>query len=99
MKKNYPKYIDLKGLLSFRIVNELSKDKLCGDDLAKIIGERKGSKLTPGTIYPALKRLRKLKLIKHTKKGRKKTYFLTKNGIKEQKIAKLALKKLLKKIF
>ncbi|MEI8348401.1 MAG: PadR family transcriptional regulator, partial [Pseudomonadota bacterium] len=62
MKKitnSYPKKVSLKGFLSFFILHELALAKRAGDDLAKRIGKRKGSDLTPGTIYPALKRLRK----------------------------------------
>lgn len=80
-----PKYLDMKGFLSFLILHEISKRKLCGDDLAEIIGERKGSKLTPGTIYPALKNLRKNNLIRLKQKGRKKYYSLTKKGENELK--------------
>ena len=93
-----PKYVDLKGLLSFQILHELERKKLHGDKLAEIIGKRKGSKLTPGTIYPALKKLRKLKLIQHKKKGRIKTYSITQKGKKEYNTSKKILKNLLKKI-
>ncbi len=72
--------LEFKGFLSFLILHELSKKQLCGDELAERIGKRKGSKLTPGAIYPTLKRLRKLKLITYRKKGRKKVYKLTDNG-------------------
>ena len=53
---------------------------MSGDELAKTVGERKGSVLAAGTIYPALKRLRKQKLIKYNRKGRKKMYCLTDAG-------------------
>ena len=56
---------------------------MSGDELAHEIGSRKGSKLTPGTIYPALKRLKKYKLVYFRKSGRKKVYGLTKNGVQE----------------
>ncbi|MDD5253735.1 MAG: PadR family transcriptional regulator [Candidatus Nanoarchaeia archaeon] len=78
-----PKFIDMSGLLSFRILHEINKNKLCGDDLAEIIGTKRGDKLTPGTIYPALKSLRENNLIKLKQKGRKKIYSLTKKGQKE----------------
>ena len=75
---------DLKGFLSFLILHELGKKSLCGEDLAKKIGRRKGStQLTPGTIYPALKTLRGLKLVKYKQFGRKKMYSLTPDGQKE----------------
>jgi DNA-binding PadR family transcriptional regulator len=91
-----PKIINTKGLLSFQVMHELNKKRLCGDDLANLIGKRKLSKLTPGTIYPVLKKLRDNKLIKMKQKGRKKTYFLTKKGEKEYKLAKKIVVKMLK---
>lgn len=84
-QKSVPKYIELKGFLSFFILHELSKKDHSGDELAKLIGERKGANLTPGTIYPALKRLRRQKLIQYKRNGRKKMYSLTVNGSKELK--------------
>jgi len=77
--------IEFKGFLSFFILHELSKKTLCGDDLALMIGNRKSEKLTPGTIYPTLKNLRRLKLLKYKKDGRKKMYHLTDEGKKELK--------------
>ena len=93
-----PKYIDIKGLLSFHILSLLNKKKLCGDELADIIGKRKYGKLTPGTIYPALKYLRENKLIKYKQIGRKKIYSLTKKGSNEYKITKRIFKKMFKEI-
>lgn len=85
MKKE-SKYLELKGFLSFLILHELNKARLCGDDLANKIGKRKKGKLTPGTIYPALKDLRNSKLIKFRKYGRKKMYQLTDLGRNELKL-------------
>lgn len=75
--------LELKGFLSFLILHELDKKSLCGEDLAKKIGRRKASQLTPGTIYPALKELRGKKLIVFDQFGRKKMYSLTSLGKKE----------------
>jgi DNA-binding PadR family transcriptional regulator len=75
-----PKYIELKGFLSFFILHELNGKMLSGDELAEIVGARKGVTLTPGTIYPALKRLRRLGLIRFKRDGRKKVYYLNKEG-------------------
>ena len=79
----YPRYIFPKGLLALRILHELNKRSLCGDDLAVLIGMRHKSKLTPGTIYPALKFLRKKRLVALKRNGRKKIYSLTIEGKKE----------------
>jgi len=75
-----PRYIDMRGFLSFLILHELNSKKICGEDLAECIGNRKGGKLTPGTIYPALKALREQRLVKMQQNGRKKNYILTKKG-------------------
>jgi len=82
---NNEQLIEFKGFLSFFILHELNKKSLCGDELALMIGKRKKDKLTPGTIYPTLKKLRKLKLLKYKKDGRKKNYFLTDLGKQELK--------------
>ncbi|MFH1505535.1 MAG: PadR family transcriptional regulator [archaeon] len=76
-------YFELKGFLSFLILHELKLKAMCGEDLAKRIGQRKGGTLTPGTIYPALKRLRAKKLVQYKRFGRKKMYTLTPEGEKE----------------
>lgn len=75
--------IEFKGFLSFLILHELSKKRLYGEELAEKIGARKKQKLTPGTIYPALERLRKEKLVTRRREGRKKYYTLTKRGEEE----------------
>lgn len=77
------KLLELKGFLSFLVLHELGKKSLCGEDLAKKIGRRKGSDpLTPGTIYPVLKELRALSLVSFEQFGRKKMYVLTEEGKK-----------------
>ncbi len=78
-------YFEFKGFLSFLILHELSINNLTGEDLAKKIGARKGTVLTPGTIYPALKKLRLQKLIRYKRDGRKKVYYLSDEGAAELK--------------
>ena len=96
-QKLQPKIIDVNGLLGYLILHEISRAKLCGDDLAEAIGRRRGTrKLTPGTIYPALKYIRDNKLAKVTVKGRKKLYSITAKGKKEYSLAKKVLKLTLK---
>jgi len=90
--------IDLRGFLSFHILHELRRKRLCGDDLAEIIGKKKSSKLTPGTIYPALKNLRRNKLVSFKQEGRKKFYTLTAKGKKEYITSKKLFKKTYKDI-
>lgn len=79
-------YLELKGFLSFIILHEISLRRMCGEDLAKRIGKRKGSTLTPGTIYPALKNLRNKRLVRYRRDGRKKYYELTETGQEELKL-------------
>ena len=94
----FPKYIDVKGMLSLNILSLLNKKGLCGDELADIIGNKKYGKLTPGTIYPALKYLRENKLVIFKQKGRKKIYSLTNKGLEEYKIIRRIFKRMIKEI-
>jgi DNA-binding PadR family transcriptional regulator len=75
---------DMKGFLSYMILWILSKESLNGAGIAKELEKRRGSKPSPGTIYPALKELREKGLIA-ADKG--KVYSLTKKGEKELKAA------------
>lgn len=61
---------DMRGMLSFLILFLLSKKPMCGSDIAKEIGKRKGEIPSPGTIYPALKGLKEAGLIKEKKEGK-----------------------------
>lgn len=79
-------FLEFKGFLTFLMMHEIKQRPMCGDDLASKIGARKGTVLTPGTIYPALKKLRKNKLVTYKKFGRKKMYTLTELGEKELEI-------------
>ncbi len=92
-------HLNLKGFLAFQILHELQREALCGDELAVIIGRKKGSKLTPGTIYPALKFLRRKKLIHQKRDGRKKLYALTPEGKEECKLLTKNFKKIFKDLF
>jgi len=80
-------HIEFKGFLSFLILHELNLKSLAGEDLAKKIGARKGSMLTPGTIYPALKTLKSKRLVKFEKQGRRKVYSLTRIGVTELELS------------
>jgi len=71
---------EMKGFLSFIMLWLISKKAMTGTDIALEIKKRKGTKPSPGTIYPALKYLRNKGLIKV---NQKKTYTLTRAGKKE----------------
>ncbi len=94
-----PKSINVKGFLALRLLHELNKKRMCGDELAQVIGQRTGNKLTPGTIYPALKFLRRKKLATSRRLGRKKLYTLTEEGKKEYRLLKAAFKKIFRDLF
>lgn len=70
----------MRGLLSFQILWELGKKPMNGQQLAEEIGKRRGSRPTPGTIYPALKALTRRKLILGDRTGRQVVYRLTGAG-------------------
>ena len=91
-----PRIIKIKNLLKFQILYHLSKENLCGDELAGLLNFIKNRKLTPGTIYPALKFLKNKNLIKYKQRGRKKIYYLTKRGKEEYKLARILFNKMFK---
>ena len=70
---------DMKGFLSYLILWILSKKNMNGAEISKELEKRKGTKPSPGTIYPALKELKEKGLIIADKN---KTYALTKQGKK-----------------
>ena len=79
---------DMRGFLSFIVLKLINKKNMSGEEIRQEIKIRKGSKPSPGTIYPVLKNLRKNGFIEEVKNGGKtKKYKLTKKGQKEIKIA------------
>jgi DNA-binding PadR family transcriptional regulator len=74
----------MRGFLSYLILWTLSKKSMNGAEVAKELEKRKGTKPSPGTIYPALKELKKDGLITADKN---KVYSLTKKGKKQLKMA------------
>lgn len=79
-KVKYDCGCDMRGMLSFQILHLLSKRSMHGDEIAEEIGKRRGEKPKAGTIYPALKELKKKRLIKGEKKGKTIVYSLTPQG-------------------
>ena len=60
---------------------------MSGKEIAIEIMKRKGSKPSPGTVYPVLKSLSKSGFIKEIKgRGKIKTYHITKKGAVESEI-------------
>ncbi len=79
---NIPDCCDMRGLLSFTILWLLTKRDMYGQELAEELGEMRGIKPNPGTLYPALRELEKRGLVDTRKEGRKKYYVLTDAGRK-----------------
>jgi len=78
----------MRGFLSFLVLRLIKKKPMSGEELRQELEKRKGSRPSPGTIYPVLKSLSENGLIKEIKdEGKEKKYELTKNGQQEMKIA------------
>jgi DNA-binding PadR family transcriptional regulator len=67
-------------MLSFHVLWLLSKKPMNGQEISEELGKRRGTKPTPGTIYPALKDLRTRKMVNMEKKGRTIIYTLSDEG-------------------
>ncbi len=79
---------EMKGFLSFIVLRLISKKNMSGEDIGQELKKRKGTKPSPGTIYPVLKSLNESGFIEEIKNGGKaKKYRLTKKGKKELAIA------------
>ena len=76
-----PDCCDMRGLLTFQILWELDKKEMNGQQIAERIASRRGTKPTPGTIYPALKELKESGFIKGQREGRQIIYKLTAKGV------------------
>ena len=77
-----PDCCDMRGLLTFQILWELDREEMNGQQIAEKIAKRRGTKPTPGTIYPALKELKNGGFIAGEKVGRQIVYHLTSKGEK-----------------
>ena len=77
------KCCDMKGFLTFSVLCMIKHRDMSGDDIRNEIEKRKGTKPSPGTIYPVLKTLTKGGLIVAKTEGKQKKYHLTKHGKEE----------------
>ena len=93
-----PRYLDMRGMLAFLLLWLLSQRPSNGQELAAEIGKRKGSRPNPGTIYPALKGLKKAGLIEGERSGRTVTYTLTEKGRGELKLAREYFKRVFRDV-
>ena len=74
----------MKGFLSYLVLWLLKKQKMNGAQIAKELEIRRGSKPSPGTIYPVLKELKEDGLILSDDN---KEYSLTEKGEEELRVA------------
>jgi len=73
---------ELKGYLSYLVLWIINKKSMTGAEISQELKKRRGSKPSPGTIYPVLKELKDKGLIASDKN---KAYSLTEKGKKELK--------------
>lgn len=78
------KCCEMKGYLTYLILWILSKRTMNGAEIGRELEKRRGTKPSPGTIYPALKELRKNGLITVDEN---KNYSLTPAGQGELEVA------------
>lgn len=78
---------NMKGMLSFLIIFILSKKNMHGQQIAIELQKRRGEKPSPGTLYPALKNLKKDLFIKEESSGKLIIYSLTPKGKRVLKVA------------
>ncbi|HLC73674.1 MAG TPA: PadR family transcriptional regulator [Candidatus Nanoarchaeia archaeon] len=79
---------DMKGFLSFLVLRLINQKNMSGEEIRQELMERKGTRPSPGTIYPVLKLLSEKGLIEEIKDGgREKKYKITRRGVKEVEIA------------
>jgi PadR family transcriptional regulator, regulatory protein PadR len=71
---------DMRGMLSFLILWIISRGPAYGQKIADDLEKRKGRKPTPGTLYPALKELKRRGMIKSERKGKTVFYSITPRG-------------------
>src|SRR3989338_7454238 len=79
---------DMRGFLSFIVLRMIARKQMYGEEIRKEIMKRKGSKPSPGTIYPVLKFLHESGFILEVKSSSKmKKYKVTTSGRKELRLA------------
>ena len=71
---------EMKGYLTYLILWIIGKETINGAGISRELEKRRGTKPSPGTIYPALKELKNKGLIDVDDN---KSYSLTQNGEKE----------------
>ena len=73
----------MRGFLTFNVLRLVSKRGMSGEDLRKELERRKGSRPSPGTIYPVLKSMSENGWIRENSRGGKeRRYVITARGRK-----------------
>jgi DNA-binding HxlR family transcriptional regulator len=78
-----PSFLELRGLTSFWLLWELRLGPLIGAQLDERLTWRRGTEVSPGTLYPMLANLEKEGLVAKKKRGRDTIYTLTRAGQRE----------------
>lgn len=78
-----PSFLDLRGLLSFWLLWELRRETKTGAELAERLAWRRGSPVSPGTLYPALAALEEASAVSKKRHGRESEYQITAKGRRE----------------
>lgn len=87
-----PAFLDMRGLLAFWILWELRLGPLSGVQIGERLAWRRGSGLSPGTLYPALASLEEDGLVRKRRDGRETTYEVTSRGEDELACAQMFLR-------
>lgn len=78
----------MKGFLSFLVLRMILKRQMSGEEIREELNKRKGTRPSPGTIYPVLKTLSDNGWIKEASDhGKEKKYEITPRGKKELEVA------------
>ena len=74
----------MKGFLTFLVLKLIKKKNMSGEEIREELRRRKGSRPSPGTVYPVLKNLKTYGWIEEIKsKGKEKKYKITVKGKRE----------------
>ncbi len=72
---------DMKGFLSFLVLRLISSKNMSGEQVREEMKKRRGTRPSPGTIYPVLKSLKQSRFIEGIKgTGKEKKYKITRKG-------------------
>ena len=82
-----PEFIDMKGLLSFQIMWILNRQSMCGEELIEALGKMRFDAPSPGTLYPALNKLKQEGLVESKRDNKRVVYTPTLKGRKDLELA------------